>query len=1172
MAEYRISGELETGVESLLPTESARVVVKQAVRIDAAVRDGGTTATLTVDKDDLLEVELENGFVLWTTIERLDEDTKHAGTRDRNDTTFPAQYPLQRRGTERGTISDAIRAVKVLGYDLPREGAVWAAGKVEEQLEGDGQFFRIASDGALTREDPAPTRADEATLVMIHGTASSTANAYSGFFNENIGTWEEIHDRYEGRVYGFEHRTLTKSPLENALEFLNALPEDANLHLVTHSRGGLVGDLIAHGGVTGDAFDMASVRDELKAYADKPEVHEKNLADYQAFNRLIASVGPNVQRYVRVGCPAAGTTLASRRLDIYLSIIVNLLKRVPAVGPILGGLGELAAAVAKERTEPDALPGLEAQMPSSPFIRLLNTSKHVLESDLTVLAGDSDGFFKNLVNIFYWRANDLVVDTRSMYGGVGRARRLWHLEENRHVTHVNYFRRAETAAIVQRGLFRGDADTSGFAARKPKGVERGRVTEGKPDENTDLPGVVMLPGIMGSNLAAVSGNKRNRIWLDVSDLLKGRGRKLAMDSNVKIEPAGVLDSPYEDFRDYLVRQGMHVMPVAYDWRLSLEEAVVLLRKVVSKRLAASNQPVYLIAHSMGGLVASLFIANDPDGWRTLRDRGGRLVQAGTPNLGSYVILRILQGQEKLVRWLAKLDRNGVEQWAEWTSRFRGILDLAPNFDDLDFSKVSTWQQLGVKADPRAADLRAAQKVWDALKSQTEKLAGEGVLYVAGGPEPTPIYDADAGKIRFTERGDGRVTWASGIPPEAPTWYIPVKHGSLLDTSSAFSGLRELLVDGRTDQLATEAPPASARMRGEPLDEPILAADEELEFIPSRDDLEAAALGMDDPHLSPGSSAPPVTPCEVSVVHGDLRFTGNPVVVGHYRGDPIVNAERALDGCLDGALRSRHQLGVYPGAIGTAEVLLKKGADVPRRHYSPTGAIVLGLGNVGDLTPGGLTRSVQAGLLRYAQARRDHGLDTTSLKVSALLVGSGEAGITMHQTLEAFLDAVNNTNRLLKMQSGDSEGGTDPQAPLTHFAALEFIELYKDMALEAIHALRELRDRPEFLINEELVTRGGGWQRPRTVSDQSWWSRIQIREDDADRKDRKRNNKNDITQTLTYMLYGDRARAPEAKITVQRPLVDRLVAETLESHSGANSGFPETLFELVDSAVIESGCG
>ena len=35
-------------------------------------------------------------------------------------------------------------------------------------------------------------------------------------------------------------------------------------------------------------------------------------------------------------------------------------------------------------------------MPTSAFVRLLNSSKHVLDSDLTVLAGDSDGFIKNL--------------------------------------------------------------------------------------------------------------------------------------------------------------------------------------------------------------------------------------------------------------------------------------------------------------------------------------------------------------------------------------------------------------------------------------------------------------------------------------------------------------------------------------------------------------------------------------------------------------------------------------------------------------------------------------------------------------------------------------------------------------------------------------------------------
>jgi hypothetical protein len=39
---------------------------------------------------------------------------------------------------------------------------------------------------------------------------------------------------------------------------------------------------------------------------------------------------------------------------------------------------------------------------------------------------------------------------------------------------------------------------------------------------------------------------------------------------------------------------------------------------------------------------------------------------------------------------------------------------------------------------------------------------------------------------------------------------------------------------------------------------------------------------------------PVFPIHLKVSHGDLRYAAYPVAVGHYQGDSIVSAEKALD--------------------------------------------------------------------------------------------------------------------------------------------------------------------------------------------------------------------------------------------------------------------------------------
>jgi hypothetical protein len=44
---------------------------------------------------------------------------------------------------------------------------------------------------------------------------------------------------------GLDHATHGVGPIANALTLAKALPPDARLHLVTHSRGGLVAEVLA---------------------------------------------------------------------------------------------------------------------------------------------------------------------------------------------------------------------------------------------------------------------------------------------------------------------------------------------------------------------------------------------------------------------------------------------------------------------------------------------------------------------------------------------------------------------------------------------------------------------------------------------------------------------------------------------------------------------------------------------------------------------------------------------------------------------------------------------------------------------------------------------------------------------------------------------------------------
>ena len=75
---------------------------------------------------------------------------------------------------------------------------------------------------------------------------------------------------------------------------------------------------------------------------------------------------PRVERFVRVASPSRGTTLASGRLDRWLSVMSHLISKVPVLGSTVGdAVQDLILAMVKERTDPETLPGLEAMMPES---------------------------------------------------------------------------------------------------------------------------------------------------------------------------------------------------------------------------------------------------------------------------------------------------------------------------------------------------------------------------------------------------------------------------------------------------------------------------------------------------------------------------------------------------------------------------------------------------------------------------------------------------------------------------------------------------------------------------------------------------------------------------------------------------------------------------------------
>ena len=426
------------------------------------------------------------------------------------------------------------------------------------------------------------------TLVFLHGTASSTDGSFGGL-------WEAVGDNrllrlvnpgakinglfeaYQNRVLALQHRSLTESPIQNALalarQLAEVLPGGAELHLVSHSRGGLIGELMSRGSAP---VPPRSTTSTSASSATAPIVRCSS-----SLGRVLQEQRFRVTRFVRVACPAGGTTLADGRLDRYFSVLVNIVRQIPSLAgnPLYEALTSVLAAVLKERTDPASLPGLEAMMPISPLVKMLNRRDVQEDTELHVLGGDlaMSGFWgtlKALATDFYYREDhDLVVNTRSMLRGAQRTRgvKYW-IDTGGEVTHFNYFHRADTASRLCDALLGKNGDEFHALTVKPFDVGAGDYQKRAAGEN--LPILFVVPGFMGSHLS-VSG----RVWADAMEIAKGRLKLLEANP---VTPDGLVGT-YAALVQHL--SATHeVVAFAYDWRRSCREAAASLADAIALRL------------------------------------------------------------------------------------------------------------------------------------------------------------------------------------------------------------------------------------------------------------------------------------------------------------------------------------------------------------------------------------------------------------------------------------------------------------------------------------------------------------------------------------------------------------------------------------------------------------
>jgi pimeloyl-ACP methyl ester carboxylesterase len=561
--------------------------------------------------------------------------------------------------------------------------------------------------------------------------------------------------------------------------------------------------------------------------------------------------------------------------------------------------------------------------------------------------------------------------------------------------------------------------------------------------------VIVLPGLMGTQLDSVdAGGESDRVWVNLFRIFRGRldELRLSLDGAPLPPPHTVRTASIWPLYAHLLLElqtRWQTRPFPFDWRLDIDQSATALADLV--RSWAGGEPVHLLAHSMGGLVARRFIQLHPDVWRSMQDpagqgRGGRLVMLGTPNRGSFAIVLALSGEEKIVKTLGKINllHKGV-----------GLLRILDSFHASYQHLPSPWVDLG---DDHVRLFEAAS--WGTLPVTPELIARgrafqeaihpiidpDRLLYVAGYDQDTPTAVQIEAPGRFiyqiTTDGDGRVPHALGLLEGVKTFWVREAHGDLPKNPNVLAAVHDLLQAGATTALESRKPPRRGLRAAAPylpprafeVEAPVV---EELvsravtagrrRGAPALSEVEAArleALMLRDYTGTPldtgrplvaASPAPPARVkrgrargprpwaarrrrLRVEVVWGDItKAAGDVYAVGHYEGVLPQRAERALDEAVSGWSKRRHLVitdhtrrGILRGGLG----------DVAFFPWGRRVVAVAGMGHAGTFGEPELRRLARN--LTWAVA----GLPAVRT-ICTVLIGSGEGTLEVEQAVRAL---------------------------------------------------------------------------------------------------------------------------------------------------------------------------
>ncbi len=1123
--------------------------------------DRGTTAFGEIgrDKKEMYQLVYDDNTSWFSDSDTLQELYPVAAKSNR-DGKEVTELPLvlENPNGDRGFVTKAVlRLIHVFTKPAEDQLVNDVAKKLEDKhLDKKEGLNSLNAQFELTRYNKSKKVSNKPYLLFIHGTNSDTIGAFEGLKKND--TYAAIHKLYGDNLLAFQHRTLTQSPLKNAVDLAEALPNNCTLHLVSHSRGGLVGEILCKYASQNDNPKKGFLKEQIELL--KKEERTEDLKQIAALDAIFKTKKIHIEKFVRVASPSAGTILASERMDHIFNVFFNFLDKT---GPIAELTHDLIGTLLQKKNDTKVLPGLEAMNPASPFIKVLNYKSEESQIDgkpLMVISGNGKtsvnfhGLLVILGKLFYTKRNDLVVNTDSMYLGVRRKDNIqYFFDEGTNVDHVHYFDNKKTQDAVLNALKTNPGENiPGYKSipqyeipasdRGILGLDGGELFPATNPPSGKKPIVVLLPGIMGSNI--YNEEEEKRMWLHYWNIVRGGLEQMAIFSDTNDKAKSVIKSSYNKLNNQLSYK-YDVVLHPFDWRKPMEVSAREFNDKIQS-LLPYNQPIKIIGHSMGGVLVRDFIVFHPATWSKLNaSKDFKLLFLGSPLKGSHRILSVLFGKDGIINKLSFLDmKHSKKELIEIFTQLPGILSLLPftTGTEDNYADVKTWKTMS-KAQgnwpiPSQKLLTDFGNYRDAVaKAVSNGFDYSNMFYIAGQDKETPcahLIKDGVLKFGYTAEGDQSVTWESGIPKgildKNQVYYSDVTHGELANDPKLFNAIEDILSKGKTDKLGQNKPVTSKVVE--------YRSKDTIDFDYSENGLANAIFGIS----SEKEMLVNQNPITVSISHGDLSYASFPILAGHFNNDAILYAEKAIDYNVDYVLTQKNEIGGYPGPIGTFDII--------KKHGFFEGAIIVGLGEPGKLTAFLLSQSVEIGVTNYLLNLSNSYNSIQSIGISSLLIASNFGGLTIETSMKAIINGVNNANRNIVSYNKKA------YCTIGH---IEFIELYDSNTIAGIYSLKKIINRENEVFNIRVedysIKKLFGSKKKLPIDNyEEWWNRINVETRISASNDNK-------TKSLVFGLYTGDARQEENELFTASSIADRFIHDiSVGNHWTRETA--QTLFEIL----------